>query len=53
MKKYKVIIEETISNEFTVKATSPEESAKIAKQKYRDCDFVLSPGNILTKQITP
>ncbi|MCL2525669.1 MAG: DpnD/PcfM family protein [Coriobacteriia bacterium] len=51
MKEYEIIIEETISEAFTVIAQSPEEALDIARQKYRDCEFVLEPGNITSSQM--
>ena len=44
---YKVLIEETVCDEFCVEAESLSEAAEIAVQRYRDCVFVLEPGNLL------
>ena len=44
---YKVVIEETVCGEFCVEAGSLSKAAEIAAQEYRDCVFVLEPGNLL------
>ncbi len=46
MKKYEVIIEETVSGSFVVEATSCENAIQIAKDKYKCGDFVNEPGDI-------
>ena len=46
MKKFTVVIEETVVNEFEVIAESEEEALEIASQKYRNCEFVLEPGEV-------
>lgn len=51
MKEYKVIIEETISGEFMVVAESEEDARKIAEKRYQDGEFVLSPGNLVSKKM--
>ena len=51
MEEYVITIEETVSQEFIVKADSAEEAMDIAQQKYRDCEFVLEPGNLVAKQM--
>ena len=50
-KTYKVIIEETISDEFTVSAESEAEAVNYAIRQYKDGRLVLSPGNPLDKKI--
>lgn len=42
---YTVIIEETVSEEFTVNAGSIEEAETTARTLYRSGEFVLEPGN--------
>ena len=51
MKEYKVIIEETVSEEFKVVAESEEDARKIAEKRYQDGEFVLSPGNLVSKKM--
>ena len=50
-KTYKVIIEETISDEFAVTASSEEDAVKTAMERYKSGEWVLSPGNLLEKKI--
>lgn len=51
MKKYNVMIEETVWQTFEVEADTQEEAKDIAAQKYRDAEFVLEPGNISIAQM--
>lgn len=46
MKKYNVMIEETVWQTFEVEADTQEEAKEIAAQKYREAEFVLEPGNL-------
>lgn len=48
-KKIKVTIEEHISQTFEVEAADTEEAMKIAEQKYKEGEFVLSPGDVTYK----
>ena len=50
-KTYKIIIEETISDEFAVTASSEEGAVKTAIERYKSGELVLSPGNLLEKKI--
>ena len=52
MKKFKVIIEETISQEFEVEAEDFESAANIATEKYNNGEFVLEPGEVNYKQMS-
>ena len=49
--KYTVTIEEIISEDFEVTADTEEEAAKIAEKKYRNGEFVLEPGKLISKQM--
>lgn len=51
MSKFKVTIEETVSQEFEVEATTLMEAMEIAKQKYKDGELVVDSGNLLFKQM--
>ena len=51
MKKYKITIEEMISQTFDVEANSLEEALEIAEHNYKTGKFVLAPGNLVCKQI--
>ena len=48
---FHITIEETISEEFIVTAESIEIAMQIAIEKYQKEEFVLSPGNLESKQI--
>ena len=51
MGKYTVVIEELVADEFEVEANDCEEALRIAEEKYRNCEFVLSPGEVQFKQM--
>lgn len=51
MKKYNVMIEETVWETFEVEADTQEEAKEIAAQKYYDAEFVLEPGNLGTARM--
>lgn len=51
MPKFTVIIEETVSQDFDIEANSQEEAIKIARDKYRNGEFVLEPGNLELAQV--
>ena len=50
--KYKVLIEESVVDEFEVEASSDEEAMDIAIKNYKQGVFVLEPGEITHKQIS-
>lgn len=52
MKKYRVVIEETVSEEFEIEAASEEDAVSKAIQEYEAGNFVLSPGNVECRQIS-
>ncbi len=43
---FKVIIEETVAQEFAVEAACREEALEIAREKYESGEFVLCPGEV-------
>lgn len=49
--KFVIAIEETVSEYFEVEAEDAEKAIKIAEEKYKKCEFVLEPGNLVYKQI--
>lgn len=49
--KFTIIIEETVSQDFEVEAKNAEDAMKIAAEKYKNCEFVLEPGNLICKQM--
>ena len=51
MKKYQIVIEETIVDDFTIEANSPQEAQSIAEQLYHDGRIVLENGEVQTKRI--
>ena len=51
MKKFKITIEETVSQEFEIEATSLEEAMDTAEQQYNNGELVLEPGNLVCKQM--
>lgn len=51
MKKFIIAIEETVSQTFDVLAENVDEALMIAQSKYRKCEFVLEPGELICKQI--
>lgn len=50
--RYRINIEETVVGEFTVEANSKSEAIEIAKAKYRNCEFVNCPGDLVEKRIS-
>jgi hypothetical protein len=51
-KKFVVTIEEMVSQEFEILAKDDEEAMQIAEEKYKNGEFVLSPGNLVCKQMS-
>lgn len=52
MKKYRVVIEETISEEFEIEATSEKDAVEKAIQEYNAGNFVVSSDNVEQRQIS-
>ena len=44
---FKVMIEEKVSQAFTVEAENPEQARDIANAEYRRGNFVLEPGDLI------
>lgn len=51
MKKFNVTIEEVISEDFEVLAEDEKQAIEIIRDKYKKGEFVLEPGNLLSKQM--
>ena len=51
MKKYQIVIEETVVDDFTVEADSPQEAQSIAEQMYKSGEFVIEDGEVQTRRI--
>ena len=45
--KYTIIIEETVSEEFTLEAANEKEAMEEARRLYRQDAWVLEPGNLV------
>ena len=50
--KYKITIEETVSETFEIDADSMEEALKKAETGYNKGQYVLTPGNLTFKQMS-
>ncbi len=50
--KYKVTVEETISQEIEINATSRDEALSIAQKLYKEEKIVLEPGNLVSVDFT-
>ena len=44
MKKYKIVIEETVTGEFEILAENENDAVEKSIQKYKAAEFVLEPG---------
>jgi hypothetical protein len=51
MKTFKIHIEETICDTFTVEAETMEEAMEIAEEKYAEGEFVILPQTPTCKQM--
>ncbi len=52
MKKYHVVIEETVSETFEIEATSAEDAVSKAIQEYNEGNFVVGSDNVEHRQIS-
>lgn len=48
---FKITIEEMVSQSFNVEAETMEEAMEIAEARYKSGEFVLEPGNLVSKQM--
>ena len=51
MKKFNITIEELLVQEFTLTAKNAEEAVALAKEKYRDGEFILDFGEVQFKRL--
>lgn len=51
MKRFTILIEETVAQEFEVCADDAEAALEIAQQNYKDGIFVLAPGEAQVAQM--
>ena len=49
--KFKITIEEVITDDFWVEAETMEEAMEIAQNNYYSGEFVLEPGSLVAKQM--
>ena len=52
MKKYAILIEETVTEEFEIFAENEEDALEKARQKHKTTEFVLEPGELQHVKIT-
>lgn len=52
MKKYNIVIEETLNQEFEVFAKNKSEAIRIAINKYQNDEFILCPGELTHTQLS-
>ena len=50
-KKFIITVEEMVTEDFEVFAETEEEAVEIATEKYNSGEFVLEPGNLVSKQM--
>ncbi len=46
MKKFNVVVEETVVGNFVVEAENAEDALELARRNYREGTFVLEPGEV-------
>lgn len=51
MSKFKILIEETIAQEFEIDAENEQEALLLAKKKYHEGEFVLNQAEVHHKQV--
>lgn len=51
MRKFKITIEETVSDTFEIMAENEKEAEKIAIRLYKSGEIVLEPGYLTSKQM--
>lgn len=52
MRKYRVVIEETVSETFEIEAASEKDAVAKAIQEYNDGNFVVESDNVEQRQIS-
>lgn len=52
MRKYAILIEETVTGEFEIFAENEEDALEKARQKHKTTEFVLEPGELQHVKIT-
>lgn len=51
MKKFRITIEEIVSEQFEIEAETLEEAMEIAEEEYNEGLLVLEPGTLVAKQM--
>lgn len=51
MSRFKILIEETIAQEFEIEAETEREALLLAKKKYHEGEFVLDQAEVQYKQM--
>ncbi|MDO4494409.1 MAG: DpnD/PcfM family protein [Clostridiaceae bacterium] len=51
MRKFTVVIEETLVQEFEIIAENENDALNLAAEKYRKCELVLDAGEVQYKQM--
>lgn len=52
LEKFEITIEEVVSDTFELEAENINEAIEKAINKYKNCEFVLEPGNLLYKKLS-
>ena len=50
--KYTITIEEAVTKDFKIEASSTDDAYKMAEQKYKSGELILDPGECQFRQIT-
>ena len=53
MKKFTIVIEETLADRFEVEAETEEEALEIAIEKYENAEFILQPESCYSSEVWP
>lgn len=51
MKTFKITIRETVSEIFNIESSSKEDAIKKIIEKYNNCEIVLEPGELISKEL--
>ncbi len=51
MKAYKVVIKEIVQEAFEIEANSKDNAIREAIEKYNNCEIVLEPGWLISKEL--
>lgn len=51
MMKFVVTIKEIVSEDFLIEANNSDEAINIAREKYKNSEYVLEPGSVLSVKL--